>query len=119
MQKLLDGNDTLIYLTHKEGSLIAVERFIRTLKGKIFEIMTPNNTTSCLRHLNKLVDKYNNSYHSCLGKKSIYADYSDSTEEIETNHKAPKFKSGDKVMITKYKNIFSKCYAKKWLKKYL
>ena len=53
MQKLLDGNDTLIYLTHKEGSLIAVERFIRTLKGKIFEIMTPNNTTSCLRHLNK------------------------------------------------------------------
>ena len=48
--------------------------------------MTANNSTSCLRHLNKLVDKYNNSYHSCFGKKSIYADYSALTEEIETNH---------------------------------
>ena len=87
MQKLLDGNDTLIYyLTHKEGSWIAVERFVRTLKCKICEIMTANNSTSCLRHLNKLVDKYNNSYHTCFGKKSIYADYSALTEEIETNH---------------------------------
>ena len=36
------------------------------------------------------------------------------TEKIETNPKAPKFKFGDKVRITKYKNVFSKCYSKNW-----
>ena len=30
------------------------------------------------------------------------------TKKIETNPKAPKFKVGDRVRITKYKNIFSK-----------
>ena len=31
-------------------------------------------------------------------------------------HKAPKFEVGDRVSITKYKNIFSKDYTEKWLK---
>ena len=35
-------------------------------------------------------------------------------ETIETNPKAPKFKSDDRVRITKYKNIFSKGYTKNW-----
>ena len=36
------------------------------------------------------------------------------TENIETNHKAPKFKITDRVRITKYKNVFSKGYAENW-----
>ena len=43
-----------------------------------------------------------------MGKKTIDADYSALTEEIESRHKAPKFKVGDRVSIIKYKNIFSK-----------
>ena len=35
-------------------------------------------------------------------------------ETIETNPKAPKFKSDDRVRITKYKNNFSKGYTKNW-----
>ena len=35
-------------------------------------------------------------------------------ETIETNPKAPKFKSDDRVRITKYKSIFSKGYTKNW-----
>ena len=104
-----------MYLTYKESRSVAAERLMRTLKGKIYEIMTANSR-SCLYYLNKLVDKCNNSYHSSIGKKFIYANYSALTEEIETNHQTPKFKSGDKVIITKYKNIFSKCYTEKWLK---
>ena len=42
-----------------------------------------------------------------LIKKCVDADYSDLIEEIETNLKAPKFKLDDRVVITKYKNIFS------------
>ena len=39
------------------------------------------------------------------------------SEEIETNPKSAKFKINDRVRITKYKNIFSKCYTKNWLRK--
>ena len=49
--------------------------------------------------------------------KSLFgADYSALTEEIELSRKAPKFKVGDRVRITKYKNIFSKSYTKNWSK---
>ena len=38
------------------------------------------------------------------------------TEEIETNPKAPKFKVGGRVRITKDKKFFSKGYSKNWSK---
>ena len=44
----------------------------------------------------------------------INADYSDFTEKIEANHKAPKFKVNDRARITKYKNIFRKGYTENW-----
>ena len=47
-----------------------------------------------------------------LVKKPINADYFALTEEIKANSKSPKFKTGDRVRILKYKNIFSKCYTK-------
>ena len=67
-----------------------------------------------LPYLNKLVDKYNNTYHNSINKKPINADYSPLTEKIETNHKSPYFKVNDRVRITKYKNIFSKGYITNW-----
>ena len=66
--------------------------------------------------MNKLVDECNNTYHHFIGKKHIHADYSGVTEEIEPNHKAPEFKVSDRVPITKYINIFSKCYMENWSK---
>ena len=50
--------------------------------------MTANDNKSYLDCFNKLVDKCNNSYHLSIGKRSINADYSAFTEEIETilNH---------------------------------
>ena len=51
-----------------------------------------------------------------LIKKPIDADYSAMTEEIESTHKAPEFKVGDSIRITKYKNVFSKSYTKIWSK---
>ena len=37
-------------------------------------------------------------------------------QKIESSHKAPKYKTGDRVKLTKYKNIFSKGYTKNWSK---
>ena len=79
--------------------------------------MTANDGKSCLPYLNKLIDQCNNIYHHSINKKPINADHSALTEKIETNHKAPKFKVNDRVITTKYKNIFSKGYTENWSRK--
>ena len=76
--------------------------------------MTANDGKSYLSYLNKLIDQYNNTYHSSFNKKPVNADYSALTEKIETNLKTPKFKVNDRVRITKYKNIFSKDCTEIW-----
>ena len=61
------------------------------------------------------VDEYNNTYHKTIRTKPIdvrddsFAEYNE-----ESNEKDPKFKVGDHVRISKYKNIFSKGYAPNW-----
>ena len=57
-------------LTYNEGKSIVAERFIKTLKGKIYKKMTVNDSKSYLGYLNKLVDQYNNTYHCSIGKKT-------------------------------------------------
>ena len=44
-------------------------------------------------------------------KSSTYIDFG-----IENNEKDPKFQVGDQVRISKYKNIFAKCYTTNWSK---
>ena len=102
MQNWLDDNNVLMYSTHNKAMSVVPERFIRTLKGKIYRLMTANDSKSYLDYLHKLVDECNNTYHSCIGKKPVDTDYSTLTKEIETNLKSPKFRVGDRVRIIKY-----------------
>ena len=111
MQEWLDNNYMLMYSTHNEGQSVTAERFIKTLKFKILKIITDNNNKSYLPYLNKLVDQYNDTYHHSFDEKPFNADYSASTENFESNPKAPKLKVNDRVRITKYKNIISKGYT--------
>ena len=60
----------------------------------------------------EIVNKYNNTYHSTIKMKPVDVEtktYIDSSKEI--NNKDPKFKIGDIVRISKYKNIFAKGYT--------
>ena len=66
--------------------------------------------------MNKSVDEYNNSYLYSIDKNPISAEYFALSEKVETNSKLPKFKVGDRVRITKCKNIFSKGYTENWSK---
>ena len=62
-----------------------------------------------------IVSEYNNIYHRTSKMKSL--DVEDNTYidfEKEVNDKDPKFKVGDRVRISKYKNIFAKGYATNW-----
>ena len=59
-----------MYSTYNEGKSVVAERFISTLKGKIYKKTTSNNSKSYLDSLNKLLDEYNNTYHHSIGKKT-------------------------------------------------
>ena len=75
--------------------------------------MTANESKYYLGYLNKLLDEYNNTYHQSIGKKLIHADYSALTEGVESSCKAPKFKVGDRVSTSKYKNMFCQKLVKR------
>ena len=55
MQKRLDKNDILMYLTHTENKSIVTERLIRTLISKICKKSQLIIKKSYLGYLNKLV----------------------------------------------------------------
>ena len=111
MQRWLENDDILMYSAHNEGNSVIAERFIKTLKAKVYKKMTANDNRFYLPYLNKLVNQYKNTFHHSINKKKIDADYCALTEKIETNPKASQFKVNDRVRITKYKNIFSKGYT--------
>ena len=57
MSEWLDDNDVLMYSINNEGKAVIVERFIRTLKCKIYTKMTANNSKSYTGYLNKSLDE--------------------------------------------------------------
>ena len=65
--------------------------------------------------LDDIVKEYNNTYHRTIKMKPI--DVKDNTYiniDKEVNNEDPKFKVLDHVRISKYKNIFAKCYTPNW-----
>ena len=65
--------------------------------------------------LDDIVNKYNNTYHTTIKMKPV--DVKDNTyinADKEINNKDLKFKVGDRVRISKYKNTFGKGYMPNW-----
>ena len=114
-KKWLKDNDIEIYSTHNEGKSVVAERFIRTFKTKIYKYMTSVSKNVHIDKLDDVVGEHNNAYHRTIKMKSVdvkdnaYIDF-----KKEVNDKDPKFKVGDHVRISKYKNIFAKGYAPNW-----
>ena len=105
-----------MYSTFNEGKSVVAERFIRTLKNKFFKHMTAISKNVYFDVLDDIVNKYNNTVHKTIKMKPIdVTDDSFVEYNEESNKKDPKFKVGDHVRISKYKNIFSKGYAPNWL----
>ena len=99
-KKWLRDNDIVMYSTHNEGKSVVAERFIRTLKGKIYKYMTSISKNVYIDKLDDIVDEYNNTYHTKIKMKAI--DVKDNTyinTSKEINNKDPKFKVGDHVRI--------------------
>ena len=104
-----------MYLTHNERKSVVAERFVRTIKNKIYRHMTSISKNVYIDKLDDIVNEYNNTHHRTIQMKPI--DVKDNTYiniGKEINDKDPKFKVGAHVRISKYKNIFAKGYTPKW-----
>ena len=110
LKKWLNDNDIEMYSIHNEGKSVVAERFIRTLKTKIYKSMTSISENVYINKLDDIVNEHNNTYHRTIKMKPT--DVKDSTYfgsiELRSNDKDPKFKVGDHVRISKYKIIFAK-----------
>ena len=104
-----------MYSTYNEGKSVVAQRFIRTLKIKLYKHMTATGKNVYYYVLDDVVNKYNKTKHCTIKMKPI--DVKDNNKRVyidEHNEKDSRFKVGDRVRISKFKNIFAKGYTPNW-----
>ena len=94
MKKWLLSKGIDIYSTYNEGKSVIAERFIKTLKTKLYKHMTAISSDVYYDVLDDIVDEYNNTAEV---KNSDYEGY-----VYEFDEKKPLFNIGDKVRISKF-----------------
>ena len=60
-----------MYSTHNEVKSVIAERFIRTLKNKIYKCMTSVSKNMSIDKLDTIVNKYNNRYDNTIKMKPV------------------------------------------------
>jgi len=95
-----------------------VERFIRTIFGKIQRYLTHNNTKKFVDKLKYFESLYNHSYHRSIkmapcevNKNNEVEVYNNLYPEKTENYTLPKFKRGDPVLVARKKKPFEKGYS--------
>ena len=113
-KKWLSDNDIIMYSTYNEGKSVVAETFIRTLKNKLYKHMMATGKNVYYDVLDYVVNEYNNTKHNTIKMKP--KDVGDNKRMYidEHNEKDIRFKVGDRVRISKFKNIFAKGYSPNW-----
>ena len=105
-----------MYSTYNEGKSVVAERFVRTLKNKLYKHMTATGKNVYYNVLDDVVNEYNNTKHNTIKMKPKDAK-DDNNKRVyidEHNKKSARFNVGDRVRIFKLKNIFAKGYTPNW-----
>ena len=113
-KKWLSNIDIIMYSTYNEGKSVVAERFIRTLKNKLYKHMTATGKNVYYDVLDDVVNEYNNTKHNTIKMKPIDVRNNKRVYIDEHNEKDSRFKVGDRVRISKFKNIFAKGYTPNW-----
>ena len=112
-----------LYSTENEEKSSVVERWIRTMKEKMWKYFTANSTNIYTNALPDLVREYNNTGHSSIKMTPVQASKKENElkvgrnlypEHLEIRDINPKFSVGDKVRISKKKKTFEKGYTTRW-----
>jgi hypothetical protein len=96
-----------------------VERFNRTIKTRLFRYMTARHTKRWIDVLTAFIESYNKSFHRTIGMapNDVTPDNSQQVADrmypLKTEPRW-KYEVGDKVRISRYKNIFAKGYLQNW-----
>ena len=107
-----------MYSSYNEGKSVVAERFIRTLKNKLYKHMAATGKNVYYDVLDDVVNEYNNTKHNTIEMKP--KDFKGDNERVyidEHNKKDSRFNVGDRVRISKFKNIFAKGYTPNWSRK--
>ena len=108
-------NEIEMYSTYNERKSVIAEKFIRTLKNKIFHHMTAVSKNVYFDVLDNILNKFNNTVCRTIKMKPIdvtfdsYAEYNENSNVIQ-----PKFKVGYHVRTSKHKIVFAKGYTQNW-----
>ena len=112
-----------LYSTENEEKSSIVERWIRTMKEKMWKYFTDKNTNRYIDILQDLVEDYNNTKHSSIKMTPIEGSKKENEltvwrnlypKRYEIHDFNPKFSVGDKVRMSKKKTIFEKGYTTRW-----
>ena len=112
-----------LYSTENEEKSSVVERWIRTMKEKMWKYFTDKNTNIYIDILPSLVKDYNNTKHSSIKMTPVKASKKENEltvwknlypEHLEIHDINPKFSVGDQVRISKKKKTFEKGYTTRW-----
>ena len=71
MKSWLQDNDIKKYSTHNEENSAISERFVRTLKEKIYKYLTPISKNVYIDKLDDTVNKYSNTYHRTIKMRPV------------------------------------------------
>ena len=112
-----------LYSTENEENSSVVERWIGTMKEKMWKYFLANSTNVYINVLPDLLREYNNTRHSSIKMTPVKTSKKENElrvwrnlypEHLETYDVKPKFSVGDKVRISKKKKTFEKGYTTRW-----
>ena len=112
-----------LYSTENEEKSSVVERWIRTMKEKMWKYFTANSTDVYINQLSDLVKEYNNTKHSSIKMTPVKASKKENElrvwrnlypKHLEIHNIKRKFSIGNKVRISKKKKTFEKGYTTRW-----
>ena len=88
-KKWLKDNDIVMYSTNNEGKSVVAERFIRTLKNKIYKYMAAISKNVYIDKLDDIINEYNKKYHITIKMKPVNVKdtYIDFNKEVNDNLK--------------------------------
>ena len=118
-------------ITHSEKQANYVERFIKTIKSKIFRYMVEKNSARYIDILPKIIDSYNKTFHTGIRMEPINVTqnnenelwwqmywpqeiYDEKIKKKKIKGIPYKFKVGDRVRTTYIRNPFQREYSSRW-----
>lgn len=123
-QSLMDKYKINHYSTYSTTKASIVERVNRTLKSLLWKEFSYRGNHKWIDILQDIIDKYNSTIHSTIKMKpidvkkihvkkllsTVYKTHNKKQTSTTKSH----LKKGDKVRISKYRQMFSKSYTPSW-----